>query len=69
MDINNPSFQELVHHPYLSYEQVKSIVNFRENVRPFESVEELKQLELIDDALFSKIANYLNPSFSSELKD
>lgn len=69
INLNRATFKELVHHPYLSYEQVKSIVNFRENVRPFESVEELKQLELIDDALFSKIANYLNPSFSSELKD
>ena len=69
INLNKATFKELVHHPYLNYEQVKSIMNFRENVRPFESVEELKHLELIDDALFSKIANYLNPSFSNGLKE
>ena len=62
IDINTATFKELVHHPYLSYEQVKNIVSFREKVRPFKTNEELKQIELIDDAIFSKIANYLNPS-------
>lgn len=62
LDINKASFKELVHHPYLNYEQVKNIVRFREKVRPFKTNEELKQIELIDEALFSKIANYLNPS-------
>ena len=62
LDINTATFKELVHHPYLSYEQVKNIVSFREKVRPFKTNEELKQIELIDEALFSKIANYLNPS-------
>lgn len=62
LDINTATFKELVHHPYLSYEQVKNIVSFREKVRPFKANEELKQIELIDEALFSKIANYLNPS-------
>jgi len=62
MDINTATFKELNHYPYLNYEQVKSIMYFREQVRPFKTNEELKQIELIDDALFSKIANYLNPS-------
>ncbi|WP_417601795.1 ComEA family DNA-binding protein [Owenweeksia hongkongensis] len=62
LDINKATFKELVNHPYLNYEQVKNIVNFREKVRPFKTNEELKHIELIDDAIFSKIANYLNPS-------
>ncbi len=59
MNLNEASFKELVNHPYLTFEQVKSIVNFRQKIRLFESVDELNQLELINDSLFTKIANYL----------
>ncbi len=59
LDINKATFKELLRHPYLDYDVVKNIVNFRDQVRPYKSLEELKQIELIDGALFSKIANYL----------
>lgn len=58
-DLNTSTFRELLKHPYLNYEQVKSIVNFRQKIRLFESVDELNNLELINDSLFTKIANYL----------
>lgn len=60
LDINTAGFKELLHHPYLEYEVVKNIVRFRERVRPFKSVEELQNIELIDAQLFSKIAPYLD---------
>ncbi len=59
IDINKATFKELLRHPYLDYEVVKNIVNFRERVRPYKNLEELKQIELIDGVLFSKIADYL----------
>lgn len=59
INLNEASFKELLNHPYLDYEQVKSILNFRQKIRLFESVNELNQLELINDSLFLKIANYL----------
>lgn len=59
IDLNKATFKELLRHPYLEYEVVKNIVNFREQVRPYKSIDELKQIELIDGVLFSKIANYL----------
>lgn len=59
LDINMTSFKELLRHPYLEYEVVRNIVRFRERVRPFKTVEELKNIELIDADLFSKIAPYL----------
>ncbi len=62
IDLNKATFKELLRHPYLEYEVVKNIVNFREQVRPYKSVDELKQIELIDGVLFSKIANYLTIS-------
>lgn len=62
IDVNTATFKELLRHPYLEYEVVKNIVNFREKVRPFRSVEELRNIELINEVLFSKIANYVTIS-------
>lgn len=59
MDLNTASFGQLLRHPYLNLEQVKSIIQFREEYRQFEHVDELMNLELINGVLFSKIANYL----------
>jgi len=59
LNINTASFKELVRHPYLSYEMVQNMVNFRDDVRLYHSVEELKNIELFSEDLMSKIANYL----------
>lgn len=59
LNVNTASLKEILQHPYLNYNQVLSIINFREKVRLFESIEEVNQLELINDSLFTKIANYL----------
>ncbi len=59
LNVNTATFKELLKHPYLSYEVVQNIVNFRNNVRPFKKVDELKNIELVDEDLMSKIAKYL----------
>jgi len=38
----------------------------REEVRGYEVIDGLRQMELIDDAIFSKIANYLYTSHTVE---
>ncbi len=65
ININTATFKELLSHPYLEYEVVKNIVNFRERVRPYRSIDELQNIELIDERLFSKIANYVTTSESA----
>lgn len=60
LNINTASFKELLNHPYLEYRVVKNIVHFRENIRPFNKVSELRNIELVDDRLFRKIAPYLS---------
>jgi DNA uptake protein ComE-like DNA-binding protein len=60
LNINTATFKELLAHPYLTFELVKGIVHFREKIRPFKSVDELKQIELFNEEIFSKIAPYLN---------
>ncbi len=59
ININKASIQELENHPYIRRSVARNIVRFREEYRQFSSLEELKNLELVDEVLFSKIANYL----------
>lgn len=59
LNINKAEFKELLQHPYLSYEIVKSIDNYRTHVGDFTSVQQLRNIPLVNDVLFSKIANYL----------
>lgn len=59
IDLNLASYEELMAHPYLEYRVVKNIIHFRENIRPFNEVNELRNIELVDAPLFRKIAPYL----------
>lgn len=59
LNINTATFKELLRHPYLEYEMVKSIVNFRENTRVFQSVDEIQYLEGMSDEVFKKVKPYL----------
>lgn len=58
MDLNNANYNELVKHPYINKGVAESILNFRNNIRPFIKVEELKQLEYVDSVLYLKIMPY-----------
>ena len=59
LNINTASFEELKNHPYISWRLAQSIVDFRTNFRDFNSLEELKNIEVISDAYFNKIELYL----------
>lgn len=59
ININTVGFKDLLRHPYFDYEVVKNILKFRDEVRPYQSIDELRNIELIDEALFTKIAEYL----------
>lgn len=57
-NINSLSFEQLKEHPYIGYKLARSIIEFRERRRSFKKIEELRNIQLIDDVLFSKIALY-----------
>jgi competence protein ComEA len=59
LNINQDSFKTLVHHPYLSYEQVKCIVQYRERQEKFKDIHELIQKGIVDQVTFEKIKDYL----------
>ena len=59
VNINECSFKDLSSHPYISYKLAKLIVKYREHHGVYSSLEELKNIPLIDEQLFRKIAVYL----------
>ena len=60
IEINNTGFKDLLSHPYLEFYIVKSIFNYKDAVGKFDSIAELKQIDLIYDQLYNKIEPYLS---------
>jgi competence protein ComEA len=58
IDANAATFIELKSHPYISSNVALSIVNYRNMHGKYTSVADLMKSELIDEALFYKIAPY-----------
>ena len=69
LNLNEDSFKTLLRHPYLNYELVQNIVNFRKEVRSFKNSGELRNIELVNDVLFRKIAPYLSVNTDGEEGD
>ena len=58
LPLNRASFQALVHHPYLSYEQVKFIVNRRQKQGPFRSWQDFRNCPLFSPTDLERLAPY-----------
>jgi competence protein ComEA len=59
MNMNTTSFKELLSHPYLNYEQVKSLVRYREKIGPFEDVRDIALLENFSVEDVERLTPYL----------
>jgi len=59
MEMNSVTFKEMVRHPYFEYYLVKAIFNYKDRIRTFDSVEQVKQIDNIYPELFDKIKPYL----------
>ncbi|MFO7977927.1 MAG: helix-hairpin-helix domain-containing protein [Bacteroidales bacterium] len=59
IDINTASFEELLHHPYISYNVANSIINLRKQHGAFQQIEDVRKSALIDQNLFLRLAPYL----------
>lgn len=58
ININSCTVQELKH-PYLKWNQINAIVNYREKHGKYKAVDEIKRTDLVDDETLRKIAPYL----------
>lgn len=59
LNVNHSDFKTLVHHPYLNYEQVKALFNYRRNWGNLSSIEALKQLEEFSEDDIQRLRFYL----------
>lgn len=59
LNINTASLKALTAHPYLTYQQARSLVRYREQHGPFATVEALEALALLDPACLEKVRLYL----------
>ena len=60
MDLNTVTFKEMLRHPYFEYFLVKAIFSYRDKVKRIRSVDELRDLDIMYDELYEKIAPYLS---------
>lgn len=64
MDLNTATFRELLRHPYLEYEDVKSIVNYRDFAVHIQSLQELQENFILPDTVLTRVMPYLHFSKS-----
>ncbi len=58
-DLNTATFKQLLHHPYISYETTKKLVNARRRIHGFSNFHQVGQLTGLPDTLLNKIRHYL----------
>lgn len=58
LSLNKASFEQLKKHPYVGEKMAKNILDFREALGKYESVEQLRQVPLMNGEIFRKIAPY-----------
>jgi DNA uptake protein ComE-like DNA-binding protein len=60
IDLNKATEKELAAHPYIKFKLAKAIAAYRLQHGPFRSVEELKEIVIIDALKFQQIKPYLS---------
>lgn len=60
ININEASIDQLKAHPYIRYHLANAIVQYRMQHGPYQSIEDIKKIMIIDEVIFTKIAPYLS---------
>lgn len=60
ININQATEKELGQHPYIGRKLASNIIKFRNEIRSYSEIEQLKQVPLINDEKYRKIAPYLS---------
>jgi DNA uptake protein ComE-like DNA-binding protein len=59
LDLNSATFKELLRHPYLEYEDVKALANYRDFKGSIQSIQELQENYILSDSLLNRVIPYL----------
>jgi DNA uptake protein ComE-like DNA-binding protein len=59
LDLNSATFRELLRHPYLEYEDVKALVNYRDFAESIQSLQELEDNFILPDSVLNRVIPYI----------
>ena len=59
LSVNSDDIKTLASHPYISYELARAIVDHREDYGNFSTVDDCREVYLMQDSIFQKIIPYL----------
>ncbi|MBK0404540.1 helix-hairpin-helix domain-containing protein [Adhaeribacter sp. BT258] len=59
INLNTVTFEELKSHPYLKFNQSRAIIAYRDQHGPYQKIEDLRKIKLMDEATFAKLRPYL----------
>jgi competence protein ComEA len=59
IDLNAVTFKDLLKHPYFEYYLVKAIFKYKDEIKRYDSVEQLKGISVMYGELYDKISPYL----------
>ncbi len=59
INVNTASVEELKSHPYLKWQQAKTVIKYRENHGVFASIHELGKVGVLSDADLDRLAPYI----------
>jgi DNA uptake protein ComE-like DNA-binding protein len=59
IDLNAVTFKDLMKHPYFEYYLVKAIFQYKDDVKAFDSIGQLKKIPVMYEELYFKISQYL----------
>jgi len=60
LKLNKATFRDLLRHPYLEYEDVKALVNYRDVVGHVSTLKELRYHRVLPDSILIRIRPYLD---------
>jgi competence protein ComEA len=59
INLNSVTIEELKMHPYLKFNLSRAIIAYRDQHGPYQRIEDLKRIKLMDEATFNKLRPYL----------
>jgi len=59
VNVNNATFNQLRRYPYLSFKQMNAILEYHNEHGDYESIDDMKNIAILDDGILRKIEPYL----------
>ena len=60
ININEASVDQLKAHPYIRFQLANAIVQYRKQHGPYQRVEDVKKIMIVDEVIYTKMAPYLS---------